>query len=517
MQNIFVLLILVIIALTFLLIIALKRNKKTELELTKFKSITDNFPDFVYLKDRESKFMYINNAQTKLLNLKKPEEAIGKTDFDFFKDAEILYQNEQEIIKTLQPQINFIHEVEYQGEKINISDTKIPLLDKRKECIGTIGISRDITQLQHVEIENTKNKIKYKAIFEHAPLAIFYANTHLSIIDFNKRFTQLFNCEESHKGHLTFTDIIHGKEISDVVGETILATNEANFELVFNKKNKQTFIGNILLTVIEDEFGNKVIEGIIEDVSTMVKVRNEIIKAKDTAVKANELKSKFLANLSHEIRTPINAIIGFSNMISDSESIQKENKEFLKIIQGNGILLLNLIDSIIDFSKMESKQLVKTEREFNFEHVFNNLAQNTERMLIAYGKNKVQLKTEKPKNAAIRIKTSRDLLRQAILQLLMNAVKFTQSGEVFFGYQATDHQLEITVKDTGTGISAEDQKQINEQFNAPRTKEDVLHESSGVGFTLTAEIINLLNANIQLSSKENEGSKFVIILNLNDI
>lgn len=517
MLYIIIFLILVIILLSFLLFRSKLQRENTESELINFKSVVDIFPDFVYLKDRESRFIYVNKAQTKLLNLKKPEDAIGKSDFDFFEDSETLFKNEQRIINTLENQVNFIHTVDFQGNKIILSDTKIPLLNKYNECTGIIGISRDITELQYFENESNKNKIKYKAIFEHAPLAIFYSNTDLLIIDFNKRFTELFNCTESDKGQLTFTDIIDGESISKVVGDTILITNEANFELVFNKKDKKSFTGNIVLTVIEDETGNKIIEGIIEDVSTMVKARNEIIKAKDSAVKANQLKSKFLANLSHEIRTPINAIIGFANMISDSQSIDKENQEFLEIIKGSSILLLNLIDSIIDFSKLETNQLVFTKSKFNFENLFNDLAINTKKMLTAYGKTNIQLKTKKPDPANIKLNTSRDLLKQAILQLLMNATKFTTSGEINFGYQLHKNKLEISIQDTGCGITKEKQLQITKQLNPLSLKQNFMIEGTGVGLTLTGQILKLLEGTIQLSSKENEGSKFVIIFNLEDI
>ena len=514
LYAIIIILLIVIAFLVYQLFKAKKEQLNLKNELFTFKSIVDNFPDFVYFKDKESKFIYINNAQAKLLKVKSPSEAIGKTDFEYFEEAETLFANDQQIVKTLKPQINYTHAVEFNGETIYISDTKMPMFDRDNKCIGTIGISRDISKIQKAESENTKTKVRYQAIFENAPMAIFYADSNNNILNFNRRFKELFKYETNETNQLSIAQILNDKRIAQVVTETVLATKEANFELNFRKEDRTNFIGNLTLTIIDSDSDEPVIEGIIEDISSMVKARDEIISAKDNAIKANNLKSRFLANLSHEIRTPVNAIIGFSNMLADLEILKNENQEFIEVIQGNSVLLLNLIDSIIDFSKLEGRQLKRSDTTFNFESIFNELGSNTQKMILAYGKPNLKLVLEKPEIADIKLTSDRDLLKQAIIQLLMNAVKFTNNGEIKFKYYVSNSELCISVRDTGIGILPEDQKIIFEQFVKGKNTETKVFEGTGIGLTLTAKIMEMLNGKLLLSSKENSGTEFVIKLKI---
>ncbi|MCF8361707.1 MAG: PAS domain S-box protein [Prolixibacteraceae bacterium] len=495
-----------------------KRQKYILRERNMMKSLIDNVPDKIYFKDLESKFILINQSEAKLLGLKKPEDAIGKSDFDFFEHARDAYNTEQEIIKTKKPIINSIYKHIINGEKRYLSDTKIPLTDTNGDCIGTVGITRDITDLKKAEITMLEHQSKFKALFDNAPLAIFRLDQEMKVVECNHRFRSMFGyTEDDDLGNTTKYDLLYEPEIGSLIIDTVLETKEVNTEIMLKRKNGDKFIANLTLALLDDGFKDVSIEGIVEDITQVAKARDEIIKAKDKAVEADKLKSLFLTNMSHEIRTPMNAIIGFTNMLREDGLSEEERNSFIDVIQSNGNSLMTLIDSIVDFSKLETEQMSVSKSEFNFKPLFDSVFEHAKKLLRTEEKHKsVKLTQDVPENPKIRLTSDRDRLGQVMNHLISNAIKFTDEGEICIGYRVNNEKINIFVSDTGIGIPKNKQKVIFERFAKVNNDKNRLYGGTGIGLTISKGLTELMNGKILVNSETKKGSTFTIELNLNE-
>ncbi len=494
-----------------------KRQKYLEHEKYLMQSLIDNMPDTIYFKDLDSKFTRVNKSQAKLLGVKRPEDVIGKSDFDFFKHAQEAYENEQEIIRTRVPIINKINKIETNGEIRYLSDTKIPLLDPHGKCIGTVGITRDITSFKTAEDIMLETQAKFKALFENAPLAIFRLDKEMKVVEYNYRFRKMFGYSSTDDlSQITSHDLLVDPDLGGLILDTILETKEVNTEIMMKKKNGEQFIANLTLSLLEEGFKEMSIEGIVEDITQVAKARDEIIKAKDKAVEADKLKSLFLANMSHEIRTPMNAIIGFTNMLREENITPQERNTFIDVIQSNGNSLMALIDSIVDFSKLESDQMSISLSEFNFNSLFDTICSHTEKALISEEKPHIKLIRTKGTTENIRIVSDRHRLHQVLNHLTSNAVKFTDNGEIEIGYQVEDGSLVVFVRDTGIGIPKDKLEAIFDRFTKINNDKNRLFRGTGIGLTISKGLMELMGGSIGVESELHKGSTFWIKLNLSD-
>lgn len=224
-----------------------------------------------------------------------------------------------------------------------------------------------------------------------------------------------------------------------------------------------------------------------------------LITAKEKALESERLKSAFLANMSHEIRTPLNAIVGFSSLLTTTED-EQEREEFISIIENNNQLLLQLISDILDLSKIEANTL-----EFNYQNVdLNGLARDVENTVRRRLKAGVILEFI-PEVTECHVQTEKNRLSQVLINLLINATKFTSAGSITFGYKIRGEELYFYVKDTGLGISQEDQNTIFERF----TKVNTFTQGTGLGLSICKNIIEKMKGRIGVESEgKGKGSTF---------
>jgi PAS domain S-box-containing protein len=514
------LLILIVVALLALIFIITlvsnnKRLREIKHEQILMSSLIDNIPDNIYFKDLDSRFTKINKAQARILGLNNPADAIGKTDFDFFKHAKESFDIEQEIIRTRIPVINKVNQIEIDGQIRQYSDTKIPLIGVKGECIGTVGITHDITDLKLVEATMLENQAKFKALFENAPLAIFRLDKDMRVVEYNHRFRKMFGFSSTDDmTNISKYDLLADAEIGGLILDTVLETKEVNTEIMMRRKNGEQFIANLTLSLLEEGFTEISIEGIVEDITQMAKARDEIIKAKDKAVEADKLKSLFLANMSHEIRTPMNAIIGFTNMIKEEDLTHEERNSFIDVVQSNGNALMSLIDSIVDFSKLEADQMAVSLSEFNINPMIDSICDHVEKQLRT--EDKTHIKTIKiiPSPNGVRITADRHRLYQVLNHLVSNAIKFTDNGEITIGYQHTGDNFRIFVRDTGIGIPENKLDVIFDRFTKIANDKNRLYGGTGIGLTISKGLIELMHGKISVESTLGEGSSFYIDLKI---
>ena len=516
--GLWMLVLLVVLILALFIAIAFifrsKRQKHILLERNMMSSLIDNVPDTIYFKNLESKFIRVNKAQAKLLGFDNPDDLIGKSDFDFFEHAQQAFESEQEIIRTGKPLINQIHKVIVDGKETYLSDTKIPLCDSNGKCTGTVGITRDITEFKNAEINMLEHQSKFKALFDNAPLAIFRLDKNMKVVEANNRFKKMFGYNDTDMAELSKTDLLVDPDLGGLIIDTVMETKEVNTEIMLKRKSGEPFIANLTLALLEDGFKEVSIEGIVEDITKVAKARDEIIQAKDKAVEADQLKSLFLANMSHEIRTPMNAIIGFTNMLREDDLSSEDRNSFIDVIQSNGNSLMTLIDSIVDFSKLETEQMTVSIGEFNFKPLFDSASEYAEKMLISDQKqSEVKLIRTTPDEPNIRIKSDRHRLNQVINHLISNAIKFTDQGEIEIGYKKENDKFLIFVRDTGTGIPKNKQKTIFERFAKINSDKNRLYGGTGIGLTISRGLMKLMGGRIYVESAPGQGSTFTLELN----
>lgn len=256
----------------------------------------------------------------------------------------------------------------------------------------------------------------------------------------------------------------------------------------------------IMQQAFEPENDNVVLLGLNIDIDGQKKTEKELTEAKEKAISSDKLKSAFLANMSHEIRTPLNAIVGFSDLLA-SASKEEEKENYKTIIRHNNEVLLQLINDILDLSKIEADTL-----EFNWSDVdVNSLLKDLEQSIL--------FKKPADKDIDIHcvaglpscvINTERTRVSQVINNFLTNALKFTEKGSITFGYEKRGDELYFYVKDTGAGIPEEKVHKVFDRF----VKLDNFKQGTGLGLAICQSIVNKLGGRIGADSVLGEGSTF---------
>jgi signal transduction histidine kinase/CheY-like chemotaxis protein len=234
----------------------------------------------------------------------------------------------------------------------------------------------------------------------------------------------------------------------------------------------------------------------------------ELIKAKIKAEEGDRLKSSFLANLSHEIRTPMNAINGFTELILNTKISETEKLEYLNVIEKSGKNLVGIIDDLIEMSKIDSNQLTPNLNVINLDSLVNELY---ETIKVTINNKDIDFRLIKSKSPAkFNIITDDIKLKQVIINLLTNAIKFTESGTVTFGFEIDEENqlINFTVKDTGLGIDEDNHKHIFDRFKRVDSDISIKVGGLGLGLAISKAYIDLLGGTINLESKVGEGSTF---------
>ncbi|HEY4789171.1 MAG TPA: ATP-binding protein, partial [Bacteroidales bacterium] len=237
-------------------------------------------------------------------------------------------------------------------------------------------------------------------------------------------------------------------------------------------------------------------------------LENELIRSKEKAEESDRLKSAFLANMSHEIRTPMNGILGMTQLLANPEVTHEQRKEYVELINKNSETLLNLIDDIIDVSKIEAGQMKIIRKAFRLNSLLDQVNALFKSSPVYKNKTKLQLVVHRNLPDNLSIYTDPDRLRQIFINLIGNSLKFTDTGSVEFGYNLKGKILEFYVKDTGIGISEEKQKVIFDRFTQADDSLTRKFGGSGLGLAISKGLVDLLGGQIWVHSILKKGSEF---------
>ena len=272
-----------------------------------------------------------------------------------------------------------------------------------------------------------------------------------------------------------------------------------------------------------------IVRDISEQKAIASQLEHEKIRA-GAAEEADKLKSAFLANMSHEIRTPMNAIIGFSTLLKEVDITETEKKDYVDLINQSGENLLNLIDDIIDISKIEAGQLIYRIKECNVDKILNDLLAFFDKDRITKKKDNVHLELKIPeKTKDVKIFTDNNRFKQILTNLLSNSLKFTDNGSIEFGYDIksgdmstepgvsqtpTPGYLQFYVRDTGIGIPNDCLEEVFDRFKKIENKRVRLYSGAGLGLAITRNLVENMGGKIWVESTVRKGATFYFTLPL---
>jgi len=234
----------------------------------------------------------------------------------------------------------------------------------------------------------------------------------------------------------------------------------------------------------------------------------DLIKAKEKAQESDRLKSAFMANMSHEVRTPLNGIMGFSEMISQEETSNDDRRNYAKIIADCGHQLVSILDNILDISKIAVGQMDIHEEVLNVNDLVNEMFMLFESKM---AEKKLLFRCNKSlSDSSCNVSTDKNKLWQILMNLLTNALKFTKSGSITFGYSLENDFLHFYVEDTGIGIKPENHELIFDRFRQVDFDLTRNYGGTGLGLSITKSLVQLLGGKVWLKSNLGEGSTFYI-------
>lgn len=252
--------------------------------------------------------------------------------------------------------------------------------------------------------------------------------------------------------------------------------------------------------------------GISTDISERKRFEKQLIAAKEKAEESDRLKTAFLANMSHEIRTPMNGVMGFASLLKDPALAPEDRREYVEVIEKSGTRLLNIINDLINISKIEAGQMELSIAKVNINHQMRDLYEFFRRETAEKGLKLLVSQTLTDREAFV--ETDGEKLFAIMSNLIKNAVKFTEEGEVQFGYYSREHKIEFFVKDTGIGIVEDRLDAIFDRFVQADLSLAKPYEGAGLGLAISKAYVEMLGGEIHAESTVGKGSKFTFVLPL---
>ncbi len=305
-----------------------------------------------------------------------------------------------------------------------------------------------------------------------------------------------------------------GRQVFDIIWKKAININEekgTSQEAVITRlsgEKRDVLINSF--ACIDPNGKPEVIFVIIKDITTRKRLEKDLMKTRKKSEELNRLKNAFLANMSHEIRTPLNAILGFADLLDDDKLINSEQSSLIKIIKTSGYSLLQIINNMVDLSRLEAGELILKISDIDLHNLVTDLYEEFKDEA-----NKKELRLILNKNIKYKnliIKSDYKRLKHIISNLLSNAIKFTSSGNIIFGYTLSDDEVDIYVKDTGIGIAPEFQEVIFDSFRQIDISLSRHFEGAGLGLSLSRKLVKLLGGRIELKSTVGVGSSFSVCL-----
>ena len=439
-------------------------------------------------------------------------EAIGRG-FDLFVPADQLplaLAADRRVLETGVP-VTFEQITQRKDGSPFISLVNIfPIRDLEGNIVGGAGIGRDITELKHAQHETARTRRNRQCFAGRDHQCVAGRHGLSAGIRGRKNCTAIRPQEAIGKGIELF---VPPEELADTAARTqrVAETGQpASWEQRPRKKDGSRFVFAVSIFPILDATGKVIsVAGIGRDITALKETERELVTAREAALAASQAKSEFLSSMSHEIRTPMTAILGMAELLAEGE-LNAEQRRYIEILGNNGHALLDLINSILDLAKVESGRLTLERVGFDLREVVEKSAQTLAIRAHAKG---LELTVSIAPDVPTALLGDPLRFRQVLINLIGNAIKFTEHGEVLVAVErdyAPDEpiRLKFGVRDTGIGIAKDKVPALFAAFSQADSSTARKYGGSGLGLAIVKRLVNLMQGEVSLESEPGMGSVF---------
>ncbi len=390
-----------------------------------------------------------------------------------------------------------------------------PVREPTGELIGWVGVKLDVTARRQAEAALRKSELQFKRIVDANLLGVFQIDGSGRITFANDKFLEMLAVtrDDVRLGRLLWNKIARASENEAMVSTQFVHGSDVRDPIQIECQAADGRLVPVLFGATVGDADHDTVAFVL-DLSEQKRIEAELVAAKERAESADRAKSIFLANMSHEIRTPLGAIIGFAELLLDENQSKETRDANLETIIKNGRHLTRIINDILDLSKIDSEAFRVTQQEFSLRELMEDLrallgTQALEKSLEL----RILVETELPE----RIRSDAGRIKQVLVNIIGNAIKFTQNGRVEIrirgnpieGEDGRRWQLEWLIDDTGIGIRPEERERLFKAFAQAQPSIARMYGGTGLGLHLSRKLAQALGGELVLTKSEcGKGSQF---------
>ncbi len=482
----------------------------------RFESIANSAPVGIFRTLPDGHTTYVNSKWAELSGLKANDamgtgwlKAIHPDD-----QTQILGSWQKDISdqKISIAEYRFLHA---DGKEVYVVGYASPEYDEDKNIIGYIGSITDITELKKAGKELRISEEKFRSIFEnHTAIKLLIDPETGAIIDSNQAAANYYGWTRDELKNMSIYQInqLHENSVFSEMGNTV--TEKQNcFEFKHCRADGSVREVEVFSSIVKIE-GKDFLHSIVQDITEKKKLFDELLVAKNKAEESDRLKSAFLNNISHEIRTPLNGIVGFTEILKMPNLETNEKEEYFSIIEKSGRRMLNTITDIIEISKIEAGQIGLEIEKTNLNTIICELYSIYQPETMEKGLDFSYCIGLSDEEAEIFTDTNK--ITQVYKYMIENAIKFTNSGAISFGYHVNGQKLELFVEDTGIGLSKHQKELVFSHFIQGSSSYAREYEGIGLGLSIAKAYTDMLDSKIIIESEEGKGARFYFEIPFNN-
>jgi two-component system sensor histidine kinase/response regulator len=478
-----------------------------------YHSLVENLPMNVFRKDLQGQFTFANRLFCETLGVTN-EQVIGKTDHDFYHAelAEKYRGDDRHVIETGKVLEAVEEHHKPDGSKLYVQVLKTPVRDADGRIVGTQGMFWDVTARKQTEEALRESEQRLQSILDNARAVIYVKGVDGRYVLVNRLFESLFHVRRGEvvgKSDLDLFPTEMAESFRSNDRRVLAAGAPLQFEEVApHDDGPHTYISTKFLLYDVNGVPHALC-GISTDITERKRAEVELKTAKEAAEAASQAKSVFLANMSHEIRTPMNGIIGMTELVLDTP-LSPDQREYLKLVKESADSLLNVINDILDFSKVEAGKLDLEQIPFALR---DNLGDAMKSLAFRAHTKGLELACHVATDVPDYVSGDPSRLRQVLNNLVGNAIKFTDQGEVVVDVQVDEQAdgqvvLHFCIADTGIGVPLEKQALIFEAFEQADSSTTRRFGGTGLGLAISRKLIQMMGGRVWLESEPGHGSRF---------
>ena len=481
--------------------------------LAAYQSLLESLPLNVFRKDMDGVIVDANQRFCDTIG-HSVEETIGKTDAELFPlaQAQKYREDDDRVLQSGEVLEDVEEHVTSEGERLYVHVLKAPARDARGEIVGVQGMFWEVTSRVVAEEAQRLGDAKFRRLVESDIIGVMVASLDGRILQANDELLRIIASAPTELEAETLRwDTLTPEEYRPLDDFAIQQLEETGacrpWEKEYLRKDG-TRVPILIGVAMVDDSSDECICWVL-DITDRKRMEDELKNAKETADSASRAKSHFLANMSHEIRTPMNAIIGMTDLVLHSP-LTTEQRDYLNMVQHSGEALLGVINDILDFSKVEAGKLEIDAKPF---HLVDTIGDTMKSLALRAHAKHIELACDISSQVPSVLIGDSGRIRQVILNLVGNAIKFTDTGEVVLKVDVEredDKEVEVhlQVRDTGIGIAGEKQQQIFTAFEQADSTTTRRFGGTGLGLAIARSLVELMGGKLWVESELGEGTTF---------